>query len=174
MIINKQYVLAFLLLASFPHMSTAKNNDATNTALVIVGTTAAIGGTYFCARGCGHLAFYIAQQRYAPEIDLLYRSRYKQGLLEEELVPYILRYHHDQWLYWHGKYKLFPLLKYKKDLDYYINVLSFLKFFTNFQTRQDITRFVDQLKEIRYCLVSDYRLIKEQREFENTTAVINK
>ena len=136
-------------------------------AALVAGTSAAL---YVTGRCSSALMYAVAKRRFEPEMELLQRMAFKESVLEEELVPYILDCHEktNQALFFtNGAYKNYPLVRYKKDLDFYINYLWLLQLFrlgTN--TKQEISIFLDKLKMIRRYIITDYRFVREQRQFD--------
>lgn len=165
----KSFLLAFILCAGFH--SPAKAHDTV--APVVVGTVLVAGAgaaLYLTGRCSSALLYAVAKRRFEPEMELLQRMAFKESVLEEELVPYILDCHeqtNQAWFFTNGVYKNYPLLRYKKDLDFYINYLWCLQLFRlGTDVRQEIAVFLDKLQMIRRYIVTDYRFVKEQRQFD--------
>ncbi len=140
------------------------------TAAVVVGVSASALITYFGGRLIESGLFKWAQSHYEPELDLLARAHYNEAVISDELIPYILE-QHDQENSWHifgdNPYKNYPLLKYKKNLDWFINSLWFFKlFYLGHEKKQEIDILLEKLKRLRRFMVTDYRFVKEQREFD--------
>ncbi len=166
------YTVAFAFFTSWNIMQPIKAsyNDY-QTPLEIACLGAGIAATAYgitWATACYH--FHTAVRKYTPEVDMLLRAEYNPNVIAEELISYILRKHHQEGNVWfgnpHGYYKNYPLLKYKNNLSYYITALSLLKFFVGSEKRARIDMLVARLQRILDYLITDYRLIKEEREFE--------
>lgn len=137
-------------------------------AKMILGATLLVGAGYFAGRMTSWSLYKFAQARYAPEFDLLGRAAYNEHVIQEELIPYILE-QHDLSNSFHlisNPYRGYPLLKYKSDLDWYINHLWVFKFFyLGTKKSGDITRLIEKLQRVRRYIVTDYRFVLEERQF---------
>lgn len=164
----RSLLLLFLLSTGF-HLPAKANNDY---APIIIGGALVVGtgALYVTGRCSSALLYAVAKRRFEPELELLQRMLYKESVLEEELVPYILDCHeqaNQSFFFYPGIYKNYPLLRYKKDLDFYINYLWCLQLFRlGTDTRQEISRFLDKLQMIRRYIITDYRFVREQRQFD--------
>ncbi len=164
----KSLCLLMILSAGLPTQAKAHDNAAP----IVIGA-AVIGGTaalYVTGRCSSALLYAVAKRRFEAEMELLQRMAFKESVLEEELVPYILDCHektNQSFFFTNGSYKNYPLLRYKKDLDFYINYLWCLQLFRfGTETKREISTFLDKLKMIRRYIITDYRFIREQRQFD--------
>lgn len=146
------------------------HNDGPNGLIIAGGLVVGTGLLYVTGRASSAVVYTLAKRRYEPEMELLQRMAYKPSVLEEELVPYILDCHaqaNESFFFNPGVYKNYPLLRYKKDLDGYINCLWYLQLFRlGTDMRHEISIFIDKLKMIRRYIITDYRFVKEQRQFD--------
>lgn len=164
-----------LLLCSLLCINPIKaRNNGPNGLVVAGGLVVGTGLLYIAGRAGSALVYTLAQRRYEPEMELLQRMMYKPSVLEEELVPYVLRLHaqaNDSFFFYPGVYKNYPLLHYKQALDDYINYLWYLQLFRlGTDKRREISTFIDKLKIVRDYIITDYRYIKEQRQFDERKA----
>jgi len=147
-----------------------RTDNGSNGLIIAGGLLVGTGVAYVTGRASSALCYYFAKRCYEPEMELLQRMAYKESVLEEELVPYILEQHaqaNEAFFYNPGEYKNYPLIHYKKNLDRYINNLWYLQLFRlGTEMRREISTFIDKLKMIRRYIVTDYRYIKEQRQFD--------
>lgn len=167
---KKQFLLASLLLGVMHQDVRASDTEAQKVALIAVGTAVVVGGTYVIGRCSAGMLHAWGERQYAAEIDLLARSAYNDHLIDQELIPYVLLAHEklcNSWLSNPGMYRNYPLLFYKKNLDWFVNNLWFLQiFYIGNDFRDDIQRLVAKLERIKGYIVSDYRFVAEQRRFE--------
>lgn len=138
-------------------------------------TTAAVGicavSVYALGRLCSAGIYSMAEYRYKPELDLLARAAYNEDAVQNELVPYVLAQHdrnNSLFFFLPNRYKNYPLLQYKNDLDWYINRLWLSKiFYLGIDCGREITILMEKLERIRRYIVTDYRFVKEQRDFDH-------
>jgi hypothetical protein len=176
----KKFLCLLLLLTSLFCQTTSKGTHFTkrssySQAPLISNTEVALGvvllatAGYFSGRiGCWFIV-HVAQKRYEPEFDLLARAAYNEQVVQEELIPYILEQYdlNNSLELVSSKYRGYPLLQYKHDLDWYINNLwTFRFFYLGTKKSDEITRLIERLKRIKRYIVTDYRYVLEQRQFE--------
>jgi hypothetical protein len=159
---------AYYYADEYPEQGALKQlyNGLTATVCIGLGTLS----VYFGGRLCEYCLYSLAQKRYEPELDLLARAYYYEDAIQEELIPYVLEQHdlnNSYFLFNTNPYKNYPLLQYKNDLDWYINRLWFFRFFyLNSEKGTEILNFMEKLKRVRRYIVTDYRFVKEQRDFD--------
>lgn len=149
------------------------SSSSDTAANIVIGTVAAaavIGTGYLTGKFCSWAVFNGAMSRYTPELDLLARASYNEQVIQEELIPYVLERHdrnNNSFFSFYNPYKNYPLLEYKRDLDWYINNLWFFKLF-NLGTDKnvEVNRLMGKLERLRRFVVVDYRFVQEQREFD--------
>jgi hypothetical protein len=148
----------------------ARDNAFKEVALGATGVVISVAAGYLVARLCSAGLYSAALYRYEPELDLLLRAVFKEQVLEEELIPYILEQHdrnNSLYFFIQSKYKNYPLLYYKHNLDWYINRLWVSKFlYRDPNARHEIEVLISKLERIRRLVVTDYRFVKEQRDFD--------
>lgn len=139
-------------------------------AVVSAGVAVGAASCYLLARLCSAGIYSVALYRYEAELDLLLRSIFNEQVLQEELIPFILEQHdRNNTLYFfiHSKYKNYPLLYYKNNLDWYIRRLWLSEFlYFNVAVRNQIDILMQKLERIRRLVVTDYRFVQEQRDFD--------
>lgn len=148
---------------------TTKPNEVERAVGITAGVALVATSGYLAGRLTAWSIYKLALRRYEPELDLLARSFYNDHALQEELVPYILdRHDRINSFYFIGAnlYKNFPLLHYKNDLDWYITRLWMFKLFCNAAMRNEMTRLYEKLERVRRIIVTDYRFVQEQRQFD--------
>jgi hypothetical protein len=139
-------------------------------ALGATGIVLGAAGCYVIARLCSSGLYSVALYHYEAELDLLLRSVFNEQVLQEELIPFVLEQHdrnNSLYFFIQSKYKNYPLLYYKNNLDWYINRLWLSKFlYHDNQARHKVDVLVQKLERIRRLVVTDYRFVKEQRDFD--------
>ncbi len=139
-------------------------------ALATTGVVVSAAGCYLIARLCSAGIYSVALYRYEAELDLLLRATFNEQVLQEELIPFILEQHdrnNSLYFFIQSKYKNYPLLYYKNNLDWYIRRLWLSEFlYTDAATRNQIDILVNKLERIRRLVVTDYRFVHEQRDFD--------
>lgn len=160
-------LVLILSIITVPGRAKADNNAPL---IIAGGAVVGVGFLYVTGRASSAVVYALAKRRYEPEMELLQRMVYKPAVLEEELVPYILDCHeqaNQSFFFNPGIYKNYPLLKYKNDLDWYINKLWYLQLFRlGTDMRHEISTFMDKLQIIRRYIITDYRFVREQRQFD--------
>lgn len=184
--INKQFFCVFMVMnfvAASLHSSMRSERNVQNIshnqkgtsiqdiALASTGIVVGAAGCYVIARLCSAGVYSLALYRYEAELDLLLRATFNEQLLQEELIPYVLEQHdrnNSLYFFTQSKYKNYPLLAYKNNLDWYILRLWLSKFiYGDSAKRNEIEILVNKLERIRRLIVTDYRFFEEQRDFDN-------
>lgn len=122
-------------------------------------------GTVLVCAGAGYLSsklfLSVANKKYEVS-SLVLQYEGKETLKEQ------IRIQHEE-SFWSSRsiYRNYPLLKYKRDLDWYINRLWFIRIATCLTSvSTQAGELIDMLCELRACLVADKDFIKERRAFE--------
>ncbi len=164
----KKLVLTCLFFASMP-----KAQADTIDAMKCIGIAAlATTGLYVGGRSYHTIIHCMAHKKYKPEIDLMARARFNDQVIDQELIPYILKNHKQSlrfFFFLTDTYRNYPLLKYKNKLDSYIlHLWVFQLFHLGTKKRSKIAKTIRQLCELRHHIESDYRFIQERRSFEES------
>lgn len=136
----------------------ARGNNTVKTIAVL----AALGGcSYLCSKGIAKFLLFTANNNYKKHCFVLNTQGYKA------LKDKILRGHERSFFSAFGTYRNYPLLKYKKNLDWYIRTLWIFRLFNLWsKTGTSINAAMKALNNIRKEIVSDQAFIKERRRFE--------
>lgn len=164
----KKLVLTCLLFASMPKA----HADSVDTVKCLGIVTLTTAGVYLCGRSYHTIINCMARKKYKPEIDLMSRARFNDQVINQELIPYILKNHEQSlrfFFFLTDAYRNYPLLKYKNKLDSYIfHLWVFQLFHLGTKKRSKIAKTIRQLCELRHFIESDYRFIQERRSFESS------
>lgn len=166
----KRLTLLVLILTIFHH----QKNHATNANSLFVGGIIAAGsygiGRLYSAYVQSQAERFYQQARaiIAPIAHLPLNSLHpEQRALQRALRQEIMLQHHihgSAYLILMPTLRNYPLLWYKKTIDYYINRLNFAWMCTF--GADDIEHLLADLKAIDHLLVTDYDYIKERRAYE--------
>ena len=157
---NRTRFVIFLSLACLVSCKPAQAGPC-NPVKKIALVAAVAGGGYLCSKGGSKLLVWGAQKKYKEDISLLHGFGY------EELKKKVRIAHETNFWGAYGKYRNYPLLKYKKKLDWYLwwlCVASLCNLFS--KTGEDIKELLQDLRLIHGHIAADSEFIKQRRRFE--------
>lgn len=179
----KKYVLSLLIITvpfhtqsispSYnPYHNTSGFDDVVTALQTAAFITATVGLTYITGRIASTINLSLAQHTFKHQISLVQqRIVLGEDTFEAELKKTILLDHEKNYLQSFfcekTKYRNYPLVRFKENLDHYISRLQILGLFhLGTETYIDIEVALVRLKVIRDFLIADYDFTKERRRFE--------
>lgn len=137
---------------------------------VVTGLTV---GTYLAGRASSSLHYKFGHERFANQINLLKHKwllgsdaelykQLKETILHDHETKYV-----NSWFCEKDRYRNYPFVKFKDDLDFYIPRLWLLQIFhMGTETQTQIQELIGYLKELRSWIVTDYEFVKERRHYD--------
>lgn len=168
MALHKKQIIAFIFLITIlcSPLATIKCDAQHN--FVKLGKTICIAGISY-GTGClfSALFFKYAAYKYHTAITLFLQYQYNEQLFYKNLKQIILTTH-NRCFFNSNKYRNYPLLNYKRTLDWYIQRLYITCAFQlpYVSQRTQIMQLIKYLKTIRKFIEADYDYHKEKRRFE--------
>ena len=152
-------LLAFLLLVPIKPVRA----NVTETLNLMVGGAAVAGVSYVAGRAAYSVYEWYAHARFSTELKINDTAPAKElwATLKKEILTNHFKYHARD------KFRNYPLLAFDQDLKWYIERLSYTRFFYKGTVHYArILKFIHKLKELRGLVQKDYDLTKERRLFE--------
>lgn len=185
----KQLFLITLLFSSHIHSASAQSDLQKNLTLA-VSTAAVAGSMYLMSKGYAHCVTYTAFTQFEPTRALLnYYAQYSNAWnphleqqLKSALKAEILNSHsknrnryaitiYGELLrsrpayYVEKSFASFPLLQYKKDLDWYIKRLRIIHCFSLYSNNDALKILIDQLVYMRNIIMLEHDYYQEEQMY---------
>lgn len=193
----KPLIVLSLFLSSSTQICRA--DDLSNTVATICSVAAIAGTTYLASKGYTNILVYAASARFDPARHLLnYYSQFSavwnadldqqlKTALKRDIIHahgknrsrYACTVYYELWcnrsaFYVEQAFNSFPLLKYKKDLDWYIKRLRIVHFLSLYNNKDEIKLLIDQLEYVRNIIMADHDYYQEEQIYmQGTTPVVH-